>query len=334
MSGAIVHGGGIAAAARLYGGRPEDWLDLSTGINPCPPELPEIPARAWHRLPDRELEAAAREAARGVYQSGERLPLPVPGTQSAIQLLPRLADPARRVAIVAPTYGEYARAFQLAGFAVDAVTSLAEIDARHGLAVVVNPNNPTGRTFLSEDLAALAVRLQLTGGWLVVDEAFGDIDPQASLAGRTEANLIVLRSFGKFFGMAGIRLGFVIADDSVTTRFADWLGPWAVSGPALSIAAALFAADRQLISDRIAERCVALQRILLDAGLQIAGGAGLFVLVEDPDAAALHAHLCAAHILTRRFDYAPTWLRFGLVPDDKGDARLATALAQWRQRRR
>lgn len=333
MSGAIVHGGGIAVAAKLYGGRPGDWLDLSTGINPCPPALPEIPARAWHRLPDRELEEAAREAARAFYRSGERLPLSVPGTQSAIQLLPRLADPAKRVAILSPTYGEYARAFGLAGFSVDHVTSLEEIDARYGLVVVVNPNNPTGRSVSSLELAALAARLQLSGGWLVVDEAFGDIEPLASLAGRTDANLIVLRSFGKFFGMAGIRLGFVIADDSVTSRFADWLGPWAVSGPALAIATALLSADRQPIHDGIAERCVALQRILLDAGLQIAGGAGLFALVDDPDAAGLHAHLCAAHILTRRFDYAPTWLRFGLAPDEKGDSQLAAALGDWRQRR-
>ncbi|NKN37846.1 threonine-phosphate decarboxylase [Agrobacterium sp. a22-2] len=334
MSAAIVHGGGIAAAATLYGGRPEDWLDLSTGINPCPPELPDIPARAWHRLPDRELEAAARLAAKGFYQSGERLPLPVPGTQSAIQLLPRLADPAKRVAIVSPTYGEYGRVFAQAGFAVDAVTSLEEIDTRHGLVVVANPNNPTGRTFSSADLAALAARLQPSGGWLVVDEAFGDIAPLASMAGRTDANLIVLRSFGKFFGMAGIRLGFVIADDSVTARLADWLGPWAVSGPALAIATALFSADRQPIHARIIERCAALQQILGGARLRIAGGAGLFALVEDPDAAALHAHLCAAHILTRRFDYAPTWLRFGLAPDDEGDARLAAALDDWRQRQR
>lgn len=334
MSGAIVHGGGIAQAARLYGGRPEDWLDLSTGINPSPPMLPEIPARAWHRLPDRELEEAARQAARGFYRSGERLPLPVPGTQSAIQILPRLTDPAKRVAIVSPTYGEYGRAFELAGFAVDPVTSLDEIDARYGLVVVVNPNNPTGRSFSDLDLAALSARLQLTGGWLVVDEAFGDIDPLASMAGQAHENLIVLRSFGKFFGMAGIRLGFVIADDSVTTRIADWLGPWAVSGPALSIATALFSADRQPIHDGIARRCAALQRALLDASLQIAGGAGLFVLVEDADAAALHAHLCAAHILTRRFDYAPTWLRFGLAPDEEGDERLAAALGDWRQRRR
>ncbi|MCM2474903.1 threonine-phosphate decarboxylase [Rhizobium sp. CG5] len=332
MSGAIVHGGGIAQAAKLYGGRPEDWLDLSTGINPCPPALPDIPARAWHRLPDRELEEAAREAARGFYRSGARLPLPVPGTQSAIQLLPRLTDPAKRVAIVAPTYGEYARAFQLAGLAVDAVTSLDDIDARHGLAVVVNPNNPTGRSFSDLELAALAARLHSSGGWLVVDEAFGDMESLASMAGRTDSNLIVLRSFGKFFGMAGVRLGFVIADDSVTTRFADWLGPWAVSGPALSVATALFAQDRQTIHAGITERFAALQRILGGAGLQMIGGAGLFALVEEPDATALHAHLCKAHILTRRFDYAPTWLRFGLAPDDKADARLAAALESWQRR--
>ncbi len=179
MSAPIVHGGGITAAAATFGGRPEDWLDLSTGINPCPVALPDIPARAWHRLPDRHLIDEARRAARDHYRSGEILPLPVPGTQSVIQLLPRLVEADRlvggtdnsvavtdnrvavtdnrvavtdnRVAVVSPTYGEYARAFASAGFAVDAVDDIAAIGAGHRLAVVVNPNNPDGLIWLSRN---------------------------------------------------------------------------------------------------------------------------------------------------------------------------------------
>lgn len=330
MSGPIQHGGGLAAAAAIYGGEPKAWLDLSTGINPCPPPLPAIPDRAWHRLPDRELEHAARAEARKFYASGDRLPLPVPGTQSAIQLLPRLVAPSRRVAIFAPTYGEYRRAFELAGFAVDAVTSIDEIDARHGLVVVVNPNNPDGRLYTREQLSLLVENLRQSDGILVVDEAFGEMCPDSSMAGIRDPNLIVFRSFGKFFGMAGIRLGFVIADESITGRFAEWLGPWSVSGPALSIATQLFAADRQRIADQIAMRRAELDSILSAHGLTIRGAVGLFALVEDEQAADLHAHLCRHHILTRKFDYAPNWLRFGLAPDRNSDRRLSKVLDLWR----
>lgn len=332
MSNPIVHGGGLAAAAARYGGRIEDWLDLSTGINPCPPLIPTVPIRAWHRLPDKELEAEARLAAREFYGSGPRLPLPVPGTQSVIQLLPRLVTAGRSVAVLGPTYGEYARVLALAGFEVHGVSSVEEINARHGLAVVVNPNNPDGRRHDRADLLAAAERLASAGGWLVVDEAFGDLEPGASLAGEDMPNLLVFRSFGKFFGLAGIRLGFVIASDEVADQFAGWLGPWAVSGPALSVAAQLLRGDSEPIRSVISERSEALATVLHAAGLRVAGGAGLFMLVDEADASGLHDHLCHRHILTRRFDYAPTWLRFGLSPDTTGDARLAQALSSWRNR--
>ncbi|UJW73876.1 threonine-phosphate decarboxylase CobD [Rhizobium sp. SL42] len=334
MSGPIQHGGGLAAAAAIYGGQPEDWLDLSTGINPCPPPLPATPDRAWHRLPDRELELAARAAARVFYRSGERLPLAVPGTQSAIQLLPRLVEPSRRVAIFSPTYGEYRRAFELAGFVVDAVTSPEEIDARHGMVVVVNPNNPDGRVFAPDQFSPLIERLRGAGALLVVDEAFGESCPETSMAGTAEKHVIVFRSFGKFFGMAGIRLGFVIADEAITAQMAEWLGPWAVAGPALSIATELFSTDRQVIMDGIAERRAGLDRVLAAHELKSRGTVGLFALVEDDRAPDLHTHLCRHHILTRKFDYAPTWLRFGLAPDRAGDQRLCDALDLWRVNRR
>lgn len=331
MSGPIQHGGGLAAAAAQYGGRIEDWLDLSTGINPCPPDLPDIPMRAWHRLPDQERELAAREAARIYYRSGERLPLPVPGTQSVIQLLPRLVPAGSRVAVLSPTYGEYVRAFTLAGLAVDPIGSLGEISQDHGLVVVVNPNNPDGRLFLREELQALAGALGRRGSLLVVDEAFGDTDPGQSLAADPAPNLVVFRSFGKFFGLAGLRLGFVIADDSLTSRIADWLGPWAVSGPALVLAQDLMSSDTSAIRDQIQQRSQALGRVLSEAALTQRGGTDLFRLVEEPSADALHRHLCGHHILTRKFDYRPDWLRIGLAPDADGDTRLLVALKSFQR---
>jgi cobalamin biosynthesis protein CobC len=331
MSAPIQHGGGLAAASALYGGRIEDWLDLSTGINPCPPPLPGISPRAWHRLPDLERERAARLAARHYYRSGDRLPLPVPGTQSVIQLLPRLVRPGARVAILSPTYGEYARAFQQAGLAVDLIADLNAVTPAHGLVVVVNPNNPDARAFAPERLTLLAEEIGRTGGLLVIDEAFGDTHPQLSMAGAAGPSVIIFRSFGKFFGLAGIRLGFVIAEEGIAGRFADWLGPWAVSGPALEIAAQMLSSDVEQIRAGIVERCQALHVVLRDVGLVIRGDAGLLTLVEDQRAGDLHTHLCRHHILTRKFDYRPDWLRFGLSPDEDGDRRLAEALQMWRK---
>ncbi|MCE6073581.1 threonine-phosphate decarboxylase CobD [Agrobacterium vitis] len=328
----IAHGGGLAAAARLYGGSVEDWLDLSTGINPCPPDLPAIDARAWHRLPDREREDAARLAARDFYRSGTVLPLPVPGTQSVIQLLPKLMDAGRRAAILSPTYGEYARSLTLAGIAVDALDGLEAITSVHGLAVVVNPNNPTGRQIERAELVAVAQRMAVHGGLLLVDEAFADAQPEQSLASLVvdHPNLLLFRSFGKFFGMAGLRLGFVIADQALLDRFACWLGPWAVSGPALSVATQLFRADHHALRTRIFARKAALDTVLVQAGLTVIGGTPLFSLVEHTDAAKIHAHLARTHILTRIFDYAPGWLRIGLTPDEEADARLLAALQDFR----
>ncbi|NVD38855.1 threonine-phosphate decarboxylase [Ensifer sp. HO-A22] len=331
MSAPIVHGGGITEAAARFGGRFEDWLDLSTGINPRAVDLPPVPLQAWHRLPDNLTIDSARAAAAGYYRTSGIHPLPVPGTQSVIQLLPRLVPAGRRVAVFGPTYGEYARVLTAAGFAVDRVVRAEELGPEHGLAVVVNPNNPTGRAFHPADILAMAAAMKANGGALVVDEAFGDLQPDLSVAGHVAANdnLIVFRSFGKFFGLAGLRLGFVVASDAVLEAFGERLGPWAVSGPALVISTALMSGDTEAIAAGILERRAGLDAVLDDAGLKRIGGTGLFVLVEQADASALHQHLCKAQILTRKFDYDARWLRIGLAPDAEGDQRLADALRHW-----
>ena len=326
----IVHGGGIAAAAARYGGRPEDWLDLSTGINPNPVALPPVDAAAWHRLPDRHRQDAAREAAARYYGTADARPLPVPGTQSVIQLLPRLVAAGRRAAVLSPTYGEYARVLAEAGIPVDRIAAPDAVAPEHGLVVVVNPNNPDGRLLPRAALLDLHRRVAGQGGLLVVDEAFGDMRPEtciAPLAGDGMPGLLVFRSFGKFFGLAGLRLGFVAGEGAVLDRLEDWLGPWAVSGPALSIATQLMAGNTAAVAERIAARKAALDAVLAAAGLAVAGSTDLFSLVEDFRAAEIHESLCRSHVLVRPFDYAPNWLRFGLAPDAAADARLAEALA-------
>lgn len=327
----ILHGGGITEAAAAYGGRIEDWLDLSTGINPNPVALPDIPVAAWHRLPDRHLSEAARQAARDYYGAPHCLPLAVPGTQSVIQHMPKLADAAGRVAILSPTYGEYGRVLRAAGHAVDAIADLSGIRDDHRLVVVVNPNNPTGQRHARATLAALAAELTARGARLHVDEAFADGgagESLAPLAGLLEG-VTVFRSFGKFFGLAGLRLGFVLGTEADLGRFADWLGPWPVSGPALVIAERLMRSDSEAVRARIAERHAGLVRVLEGAGLTVSGGTPLFALVDHPEAAALHDHLCRHHILTRKFDYNSRWLRIGLAPDAAADRRLELALQEF-----
>jgi cobalamin biosynthetic protein CobC len=332
----VFHGGGLAAAIDRYGGRPDDWLDLSTGINPEMAELPALPDRVWNRLPDRELDLAARKAAWAWYAGKSRLsaqsptlPLAVPGTQALIQVLPKLVPQGRPVAILAPTYGEYAHCFHRAGFAVEEITGLDGLRDEHGTVVVVNPNNPTGRCFDRQTLAALAARLASQGAHLHVDEAFGDMSGGLSMAGEaaTLSAITVSRSFGKFFGLAGLRLGFVFAQSALIDAIAAELGPWPVSGPALAIAADLLSRDHAAFAGRIAARARALDAVLSGAGLEILGGTDLFRLVRVGDAGRLYEHLARSHILVRRFDYAGDWLRIGLTPDEQGDRRLADALA-------
>ncbi|OQP88503.1 threonine-phosphate decarboxylase [Rhizobium rhizosphaerae] len=328
----ILHGGGLTAAMRHYGGRRGDWLDLSTGLNPCPPGLPPISPEAWHRLPDESAVLEARHAARDFYGTGALLPLPVAGTQAAIQslpaLLPALLAGSGRVAILAPTYGEYRRVFQAAGHAVDLVTDLDMIGAEHRLVIIVNPNNPTGRLLPAATLLALADRLSAQGGVLVVDEAFADVAPQESLAGHAghRPGLIVLRSLGKVFGFAGIRLGFVLAEPALLLRLDHLLGPWSVSGPALVVGAALMRGDAEAIRARILRRSQGLDMALSAAKVRHLGGTPLFRLIEVPDARLVHERLARLHILTRRFEEQPTWLRIGLAPSAQADLRFGTAL--------
>lgn len=326
----IVHGGGVTAAASRFGGRPEEWLDLSTGINPNPAAIPPIDPAAWYRLPDRHRHDAARKAAARYYGTEGTLPLPVPGTQSVIQLLPRLVPAGRRAAVLSPTYGEYARVLKNADVPVDTLATPEELGPDHGLVVVVNPNNPDGRVLPRAALLEIHDRLAARGGLLVVDEAFGDVCPQdciAPFAGDARPGLLVFRSFGKFFGLAGLRLGFVLGASAALDAIEDWLGPWAVSGPALSVSAQLMAGDAEAIRRSIAARKAALDAILADAGLAVVGGTALFSLVRDARAGAIHEGLCRRRILVRAFDYDAEWLRFGLAPDEAGDGRLAAALA-------
>jgi cobalamin biosynthetic protein CobC len=255
--------------------------------------------------------------------------VPAPGTQILLPLVAALVEPAR-AAVVTPTYREHARAAVLAGHRV---TEIADVDAAREamLVIVTNPNNPDGRLFDNNELIALAKRLAIRGGVLVIDEAFMDVGPSdASLAGEVGSNaIVVLRSFGKFFGLAGIRLGFALAAPQLAARLSAKLGPWAVSGPALAIGATALA-DRAWIEatrDRLIAAAARLQTILLSARIEIVGATALFHLVRTPAASDLFRHLGRAGILVRSFPDHPSWLRFGLPGTEAAWARLQIAMA-------
>jgi cobalamin biosynthetic protein CobC len=309
------HGGDINAARAVFPHAPEPWIDLSTGINPEPYPLPAFDPAAWMRLPSpAEIETLA-EVAAVRYRARPEQVVVAPGTQALLQWLPRLY-PAARVAIPGPTYGGHASAWRLGG--AEVVESLVE--ATH--AVVVNPNNPDGRRTPLPALRALAERLTL----LVVDEAFADFEPE-TLAADLPPNTVVLRSFGKTYGLAGARLGFAIARANLARQLRDALGAWAVGGPTLEIGRAALADSGWLEQARACRTADAdwLDARLEAAGFVVIGGTPLFRLAARPDADACFQRMGEAGVLVRPFAYRRDWLRFGL-PRTGDRARVAAAL--------
>lgn len=327
------HGGDLTEAMAQFGGAAEQWLDLSTGINPNPYPLPPVTDDSWRRLPSRADEVALLAAARCAYAVPDGIDMvAAPGTQALIQWLPRLS-PQGGVAIVSPTYNEHAAAWRLAGHDVIAIDAIAELPeaARH--VVVVNPNNPDGRVVDHAALARAAEIVAARNGWMVIDEAFADLDPATgavALCGQWP--VVVLRSFGKFYGLAGLRLGFALGPQRLVARIREAMGPWICSGPALAIGRAALDDARwaNQTREKLREQAAKLDAVLRTAGLMAAGGTALFRLVRHPHASACHAALARRRIWCRRFDWAGDLLRFGLPPDDAALERLARALAESR----
>ncbi|HEV2675804.1 MAG TPA: threonine-phosphate decarboxylase CobD [Aliidongia sp.] len=326
----VDHGGALDRAIARFGGRRSDWIDLSTGINPWPYPVPAIPADAWTRLPDAGMLGDLLAAARGFYGAPAAAPLvAAPGSQALIQLLPRLIPPTD-VAVLGPTYAEHARCWALAGHRVQAIGP-ADLDrSTASVLVLVNPNNPDGTLLAPDRLLVLARRQAGRGGFLVVDEAFAEVAPEASVTPHAGApGLVVLRSFGKFFGLAGLRLGFAFGPAAMIAALDAAFGPWAVAGPALAIGRKALADHdwATAMRTRLAAAALALDGILSPAGLEPLGGTDLYRLVRVADAGRIADRLGASQILVRRFADRPDRLRFGLPPDAAAEARLRTALS-------
>lgn len=324
----LAHGGRLGEARRQFPGTPEPFLDLSTGINPVAYPIPGQHDDVWQRLPEPEtLDALQRAAALAYAVDDPAMVVAAPGTQILISLLPHLLRH-RSATILGPTYGEHLAAWHNAGADAREVTHFDEL-GRQGALVVCNPNNPDGRRLPPKSLLALADTLALTDGILIVDEAFADFDPAVSLASALpHPALIILRSFGKAYGLAGIRLGFALMASNAAHRLRTALGPWAVSGPALSIGATALADAgwRDRSAARLTEQAGRLDTLLQSADLRVLGGTLLFRLVESDEAPRVFDELGHAGILVRRFEAQPSWLRFGLPADQPAWDRLESAL--------
>lgn len=315
------HGGRLGAARTAWPDAPTPWIDLSTGINPRPYPIPAFAPETWSRLPDPEsLRTLERVAAAAFGVEDPARVVAAAGSEALIRLLPRLLA-VRRVAVSSRTYSGHAEAWWNAG---------AEIvdpgDRNAELRVLVNPDNPTGRALPSDEI------LDLADAPLLVDEAFVEVDPALSVAAQAGRpgfeRLIVLRSFGKFHGLAGVRLGFLVAEPRLAARVRQALGDWPVSGPTIATGLAAYPDDAWAAQtrSRLIEDTVQLDRLLRRAGFEIAGGTTLFRLTRAADAPRRFEVLARAGILTRPFPWDETLIRFGLPGPETDWLRLADAL--------
>ncbi len=301
------HGGGLDGAVARFGGARRDWIDLSTGINPVPYPIPPLSDAAWAALPDTGAADALERAARAHWNVPEQAAvLAAPGASALIARLPGLW-PAGRVHIPAPTYNEHAAAFDAHGW--------QQTERTPDIRVLVNPNNPTGHWYGPDDLGAPIT---------VIDESFADVAPARSLIAQTATpRCLILKSFGKFWGLAGIRLGFAIGAPDLIARLSEMLGPWPVSGIALEIGAhALGDADwADATRARLIRDGARLDALMARSGARNVGGTPLFRLYEVENAAKTQTHLARHHIWSRIFPYSDRLIRLGLPAPD-GWARI------------
>ena len=328
MSDDLLHGGAIDALQAAYPDAPTPWIDLSTGINPWPYPNTAVSPSHLHRLPTASAMQACRQSlAENLGVSPDAIVL-APGSELLIRLLPDAIRP-RQVAMASPTYADHKHVWSKAGADIIETKDSLQLASNVDAIVVTHPNNPDGRVFNPNLLEKAREELAARGGWLFLDEAYADLMPERSLAHMSgAAGLIILRSFGKFYGLAGLRLGALLAPDNVQAIIADKLGSWPISGPALEIGARAFADKAWQDETRQSLNAAAarLDTILTRGGLRVLGGTDLFRFVDAGDAHAVFDHLAQAGVYVRRFDWSREHLRFGLPANAEEERRLAEAL--------
>ncbi|MER9962005.1 threonine-phosphate decarboxylase CobD [Mesorhizobium sp. M0045] len=336
VTATVDHGGSLGRARALFPHAPLPFVDLSTGINPHSYPLFDLPATALSRLPETARSRDLAELAASAYGAPSAANVAAaPGTQILLPRVASLVSPGKAL-VLGPTYAEHRRAAAIAGHAAAEVDDFEALAAAN-LAIVVNPNNPDGRVVERERLLRLAGALGARGGLLVVDEAFMDVGPRSeSLAGDVDqGGIVVLRSFGKFFGLAGLRLGFALTDALMVERLEAQFGPWAVAGPALEygIRALADTGWQAGMRRRLAKNAARLDTLFGRFGVPVAGGTTLFRYLRLANAAGLFSALGQRGILLRHFAGRPDVLRAGLPGADEEWRRLESALAGWASRR-
>jgi len=307
------HGGKLDAVVRQYGGKKSEWLDLSTGINPKPYPFKQIDKTYWNRLPDDNDFKSLYTAARNFWSPPKSsLLLGAPGVSSLIALIP-LLQPFKTVSIQNPTYSEYELSFKRVGCKV--------LDIGGEINVVVNPNNPDGKIQIRDEI--LKNHKKLT----IIDESFCDLYPENSLVSlAVNPDIIILKSFGKFWGLAGLRLGFAIGTGSTINPIKDALGPWQISGPAFSIGCQALKDTKWAEGTRVDLNKSARRLDLIMDGYKLVGGTNLYRLYYTKDAQNLTQHLASQKILIRNFDYNKNWVRIGIPGQESDWERLYKAV--------
>ena len=328
MTDDLEHGGALDQMRLAFPNASEPWIDLSTGINPWSYPVTELAQANLRNLPTTQLYDACRDAMAAAIGAKPNALLLSPGSELIIRLLPDVLQ-TRRIAILAPAYGDHASTWARAGAEiVQAENPLDYINAVDAI-VICHPNNPDGRYF---DLAAVEwarKKLAARGGWLIVDEAYAELIPDLSLVSKGgEDGLVILRSFGKFYGLAGLRLGSVLAPSIILEAIARRLGVWPVSGAALEIGTRAYA-DMAWQAEARKKLLIAARQLdvaLESVGVSVVGGTDLFRLVEVDDAHAQFHHLAEAGVYVRRFDWSETHLRIGLPATLEAQDKLIGAL--------
>ena len=328
MTDDFLHGGALDLMRRRFPDAKEPWLDLSTGVSPFAYPDAAVSDAALRSLPTRAMMNECRSAMAAAIGASEESLLLAPGSELLIRLLPDVIKP-KSVAILSPGYGDHGRAWRASGADVIETSSPLELVDKVDAIVLCNPNNPDGRIFAQRDLERIRTQMAERSGWLIVDEAYAELNPSLSLAPLGgEKGLILFRSFGKFYGLAGVRLGALIAPAPIRSMIADRLGVWPVSGAALEIGARVYA-DRcwaDEIRARLAAARARVDRILANGGVNICGGTDLFRFVETQNAYALWEQLARSGVYVRRFDWSRRHLRIGLPPDGQAEEHLSEAL--------
>ncbi|MEL7022602.1 MAG: threonine-phosphate decarboxylase CobD [Pseudomonadota bacterium] len=329
MSTDLQHGGALDRVAARFPSAPSPWIDLSTGINPWAWPVDRVDIDCLHRLPTYADMDRCRQAMAAAFGAPADAVALVPGTEIAIRLLPKILD-VSRVVVLTPSYGDHAETWAAAG--VDLVQSGEPLDHRDDANVIVvcNPNNPDGRCFDPTALKSVRERLAERGGWLIIDEAYADLDPDQSLSPMAGLpGLIVLRSTGKFFGLPGLRLGAVLGPPDVMAALNQLLGVWQISGPALAIGAVAYADTdwQEAMRRHLAEVRARVDDVLVAQGVRVTGGTDLYRYLEFEDAHAIWHQLCLRGIYTRRFEWTKHHLRMGLPPTPAAETRLMEALS-------